>query len=597
MIDPLIEALAGAYDGQRHREFLCALWEQERWFDFTRQERAAELILNAFNRAGLKECEGVPYAADGRTRYQDWTTMLAWDCPSASVGIGGQTLADRRTAPTSVVMWSAPLSETTAPVVDGDTLAVADHGSVGRRFVLTAKPPQEMKRRLRGTGALAVISDYCGKCPRADENTTKWCNAWGDGRDGWYLNAGDSLLTGFCLSPASGRRLRDSLKTDPSLLLTAHCESRLYEATLRCPTAVLPGTDPAREVWLFGHAFEQGAHDNCSGVSVLVEAAALLNGLIAGRILPRPRCSIRVIATRECLGMAAFATVREDLRRRAMAGLNVDGAGAACEARRPFRIFYGPLSAPTIGWPLAVALGRRLAAQIEGYFVGCKYDVPTADHMIADPRCGIPALWLGMGSDCTGYHSDFDTPGVCADASLRGNALLVAAWAYVMASMDNGLAAAVLPDALRWIEADLVGGEGDARQLRLWAAGQVLRDLARWGVAPSLYESPAARYAAPGTAPLVGPDGTGVRFRRKVWGTCTLAGLPECRRDAFSRWSQWQAAALYWTDGQRFLDAVARLVRAELGKAPDREMSDFFQACVESGLAAGQGGGGSVPVS
>ena len=588
MMESLIETIEPACDATRHRELLVALWEQERHFDTPHQRRAAEIARDVLAEAGLSDAELVPYAADGRTRWQDWTTHLAWDCPAARLSLGEDVLADRSTCPQAVVYWSGPLAETTAPIVDGDALEDLRPDDVRGRFVLTARPPREMKQRLLGAEPLAVVSDYLGETRGADEHTTKWCNTWADGPGGWYFRACDKVLAGFCLSPAAGGRLRERLAAEPDVRVTGFCESRLYEGAGQCATAVLPGRQRAREVWLFGHACEQGAHDNASGVSIYVEALRLLAGLIEAGTLPRPRYSIRVVTTEECLGMLAFATGRPDLLARALVGMNVDAAGDATEADRPMGLHYGPLSMPNFGWAVAGELGRLLSARSGGgYHVRCQGEPPSSDDMIADPNCGVPTLWLGTGSTATGYHSSADTPDVCSDVTLRSNLLLVAAWAYTMADLDDRHVAALLPAAARWIDEQLQADrEGDALELRRWVAGRMLREPARWGVSASIYEAVAARYGPPGGEPLGGLPTGRPRYVRRTWGTCTLETLPAQRTEGLSRWSGWQNAALFWTHGGRSLEAVERLTSAEVGSVPDGALRRLFEACVEADLAA-----------
>jgi hypothetical protein len=587
MLKSLIDTISRVYDARRHRDLLAALWEQERWFDTPHQRRAAEIARDALDRAGLAEPRVVPFAADGRTRWQDWTTHLAWECPGAHLGLGDETLADRSLCPQAVVQWSGPLAPTSAPVIDGDALASLSPEQVRGKFVLTAQPPRDMKQRVKGAGAAAVISDYLGEAPGYDADTTRWCNAWGDGPDGWYFRAADAELPGFCLSPRQGAALRRRLAADPNLRLTGRCDSRLYAGESQCVTALLPGTDGSREVWLFGHACEQGANDNASGVSVLVEAVGLLAALVERGVLERPRFGIRVIATEECIGMLAFATDHAALRRRALVGLNVDSVGDSSDPERPFRVFYGPLSSPAFGWAVAAAIGGALREQSGGaYHVESRYLPPSADDMIADPHCGIPTLWLGRGKNAVGYHSSRDTPEICDAVSLRSSCVLAAAWAYAMASLDDRLARALVGPAVQWIDEHILPAKGDdASRLRRWVAGRVLRDLVRWDVAPAVYEPAAARYAPAGARPLDGLPGAGPRLARHTWGTCTFETLPPERSRDFSRWSLRQAVALYWAGGLRSLAAVERLTRAECGLVPEGGMLPLAEACVEAGLA------------
>jgi len=591
MIESLIDTIDSVWRADRHRDLLVRLWEQERWFDSPRQRAAAEMVRDELQHAGLSDAHLAAYPCDGSTRLQDWTMHLAWDCPAARLAFadGDVVLADRAETPACVVFWSGPLASADRPavgeVVDGDTLDSVTADAVDGRFVLTAAPPVEMKRRLLGTRPLAVVSDYLGEEVGYTEHTTKWCNAWSDSPGGWYVHATDTVMPGFCLSPARGRVLRDRLARAPRLKLAGFCDARLYPGEGQNVTALLEGTDPAREVWLYGHACEQGAHDNTSGVSVLIESLRLLNELVESGHVPRPRHSIRVITTEECIGMVAFASLHDDLRRRALVGLNIDGAGDSAPADRSFYLHYGPLSNPTFGWATAALIGARLRHRAAGaWHVGTRRFVPTADDMISDPNCGVPSMWLGKGGSCTGYHSSADTPDVCTDASLRFNTLLAASWAYVMATLSDESAAALIGPAVEWIDANLAAAGGDdGARLSRWAAGRMLRDLARWGVGEAVYEPAAAVYAPADAPPLPGLPADGPRYARTVWGTCTYETLPLDRQQGLSRWSPWATSALYWTDGHRAVAAVERLASAEAGAAPQGGARRIIEAGLENG--------------
>lgn len=611
MLKSLLGVIGRAYQAARQRELLAALWEQERWFDTPRQRVAAELARGAFAAAGLSDARLAPYLCDGRTRYQDWTTHMAWDCPAARLATeDGLVLADRSECPCAVVAWSGPLGSAAAPavagVVDADVPGTLTPEVVEGKFVLTARYPLETKHRLLGMRPLALLSDFLGEGPGYTPETTKWCNTWSDGPYGWYFHADDMVLPGFVLSPAKGRMLRERLAANPRLRLAGFCDARLYEGHGQDVTAVLPGRDPSREVWLFGHAAEQGAHDNASGVAAIIEAMRLLAGLVASGALPRPRHSIRAILTEECIGMLAFVTAHDGLRRRALAGLNLDGVGDEAPAARPFAVHYGPLSNPGFGWAVGALLADALREHAgDAWHIRLKPFVPTADDMVADPACGIPAIWLGKTGAARGYHSSADTPGVCDPDSLRNSTLFAAAWAYLMASMDDSLAGQLIGPAAAWLERELLGptgpgvdrlrdqkpgppsaatqAEDDALRLRRWAAARVLRDLGRWGVDEAIYEPAAAGFAPTDAEPLPGLPAQGPVYSRTVWGTCTCETLPRERRMGLFPWSRWLTSGLYWCDGRRPLAVVERLARAETGTPPDTGLAEPFDRCVEAG--------------
>jgi len=394
-------------------------------------------------------------------------------------------------------------------------------------------------------------------------------------------------MPGFCLSPSAGRLLRQRLQADPDTKLAGFCDSRLYDGQGQNVTAVLEGTDPSHEVWIYGHACEQGAHDNASGVSVLIESLRTLKDLIVAGKLPRPRRSIRMITTEECIGMVSFATLQDDARRRALAGLNVDGAGDEALPDYPFIGHYGPMSNPTFAWPAAAVLAGIVKARAgESWHFRTKRFVNNADDMIADPNCNVPGLWLGKGGDCMGYHSSADTPErVVSPDSLRSNTVLTAAWAYAIASMDDRLAGAMIPPAARWVDENIVKtGDDDPAALSRWVAGRIFRDLSRFGVGESVYETAATEYCPADAPPLPDLPIGAPRYCRTTWGTCTFETLPAEKRRGLSRWSGTLNSGLYWTDNVRPLAAVERLMRAETGAKGETNLAGLVEACLEAGL-------------
>ncbi|HET6429331.1 MAG TPA: M28 family peptidase, partial [Phycisphaerae bacterium] len=503
-----------------------------------------------------------------------------------------ETIGDRQEVPATTIYWSGPLASADAPavggVVDGDAIETITPEAVDGKFVLTGKYPLEMKNRLVSAGArpLAVVSDFLGTNRAYTDDTVRWCNGWADGPGGWYFHAGDTVMTGFSISPARGKALRQRMAADPGLKLSAFCDSRLYEGSGQNVTGILEGTDPGREIWIYGHACEQGAHDNVSGQSVLVETLRTLNDLVVAGKLPRPRCSIRMITTEECIGMVAFASINDDLRRRAMAGMNVDGAGDPALADHPLTISYGPWSNPSISWAVAaIAAAAVKEAAGDGWHWRMKRFVNNADDMIADPHAGVPGQWIGKAGDSLGYHSSADTPEVCSDDSLRYNTALTAAWAYTMASLGETSAAELIAPAAAWIDGEIVKeGDDDPARLSRWVAGRILRDLTRWDVPESVYEQPAARYAPADAPPLPDLPAEGPRYIRRTWGTSTFERLPAEKRKGLSCWSATINSGFYWCDGKLPLPALERLASAETGNNKGVNLRHAFEAALEAGI-------------
>jgi len=582
----LLTVLERHYDGAGHHDLLSRICEDERWFDAPHQRAAAETMVTAMKQAGLAEARIVPFPADGRTRFQDWTTKMAWECRSARLVMDGEVLADRSIVPWTSVMGCGPLAAGQYAVIDIDTLTTIDRASIAGRLVFGAAPPLAIKRRIRDMGAVGVISDFIGNTFGADEQTTKWANAWSDGPSNWYVGADEVQLAGFCISPAAGKRLRERLRVKPDLTLEAHCDARNYVGESQCVTAVIPGRDPAREIWLFGHACEPGANDNTSGVATLIEVARLLRAAIDAKHLPQPLFSIRIIATEECLGMLAFATRNPDLAARAVAGLNVDTVGDRTDAKRPHGLYFGPYSNPSPIWAIGGALSKHVIALGKGeWHFKYKHQVPSADDMIGDPYINIANAWVGRGSDGFGYHSSADTPAKCEALPLRLNALLVAGIAYLTADLNRVWNDAFVAELHTWIDSHMLPAKtDDGKALRRWSAARLFAAAARFDVPATAVASAAAVYGDLHAPPLPNLPSAGSVYQRTTWGSANFIDIPAEKR-RFECWSSTTNGIRYWTDGVRPTSAIDRLVAAELDAPQTVRADDVLTDCVAAGIA------------
>lgn len=571
MITQLLEQLAQVYDADRHLELLTRLWQSERWFDTSRQKQASDFTAQTMRDAGLEQVQVIGFDADGKRRYQDWTTKLAWDCPDAQLQMGDVVLANRQDVPQSVVQWCGPLAAGDYPVVDFDAVDQLDPQQIRGALLLTARSPTRVKPLLRGLHPAGLISDISSR--NGGDDATAWTNAWSDRPDGWHFHAADQPLTGFCLSPTAGATLRSRLAADASLRLHASCDSRLYTGQSQCVTGRLKGIEPQREIWLYGHGLETGANDNCSGVSTMIHALGLLRTLIDTGRLPRPRLSIRLIVSEECLGTLAYVTMFPELASAAVAAFNLDTCGDV-SPDRPLQLNFGPLSNPSFGWPIAGVVAEHVVSRNPQFTVKCQSTVPTEDNMIADPACDVPTVQMGVGKNGTGYHSSADTPEVCQPQSLRNTCLLIGTWAYLTATLDEQLASKLMPQCAAWVDQYVRKDAHNA--LRNWAADRVLDDLQRWGIQPPGDKIP---------NPKVMSDPGGPRYRRTVFGTLTFDQLTAEPDSPLSRWHAWQASALYWMDGRRSMPLIHRLVAAEVGEDHTEAIEHMVEKMQTAGLA------------
>ena len=177
------------------------------------------------------------------------------------------------------------------------------------------------KRALAAAGALGIISDTTENRELADERG--WVNSFGD--NGWSFTKGSAPLVCFSITPRGSQLLRGLLAKGP-VKVRANVDSRHYTSVYPYVTGVIRGTDGpnAEEVLSLGHLFEQGAHDNATGVASIIGAAETLNRLIKAGKLPRPRRTIRVLGMGECYGTNYYLEHNKDRVKRTIAAMCID---------------------------------------------------------------------------------------------------------------------------------------------------------------------------------------------------------------------------------------------------------------------------------
>src|SRR5205814_3842285 len=109
------------------------------------------------------------------------------------------------------------------------------------KILFTPRHPTEIKPAAARAGALGIVSDWTRAKGLPD--VRQWINTWSDAPGGWAMQAPDSRLWGFTLTPREGERLRaEASRRDAPLRLRAEVRSGLYEGELRYVTGAIRGT-------------------------------------------------------------------------------------------------------------------------------------------------------------------------------------------------------------------------------------------------------------------------------------------------------------------------------------------------------------------
>jgi hypothetical protein len=585
------------------------IWETDRWFTFPKFEETAKNVAAIMRRAGLEDVEIGNPPADGITQGGFWTMPLAWDVKAGTLEIldpevpsDQRVLADYRRVPASIGMWSGPTPPggvTTEIVLASGNLENID---VKGKLVLGQR---NSKTALAKAGALGLVSDYTENSALVDERG--WVNSFGD--NGWSFTKGSTPLVCFSITPRGSQLVRELLKKGP-VKVHANVDSRYYAGVYPYVTGVIRGTDGANgeEVLSLGHLFEQGAHDNATGVASIIGAAETLNRLIKTGKLPRPNRTIRVLGMGECYGTNYYLEHTRDRMKRTVAAMCIDSpAGLQNLAGTQHTWILNPHSAKSYVDALILRLAQEYYPGIGRPWDSIEHRSST-DNYLGDPSIGIPTVMPRGGYGVNAHHNSHDTPATVDPKSLRDLMVMNAAYAYFIASAGPAekrwMAELALTRGYNQIAAaaekvfDQVPIESGADRLsQLLYSGRERVDYAldresqsvrsAWDLKDGLAEL--AQFANQQKArleriianratelrlgriqpyvPPRNPEAEQIVVRRKRLGTITLDDLPQERREHYPAASFWgvPVSALYWCDGKRNLAEVIRLTNLEMG--------------------------------
>src|SRR4051812_20419150 len=410
-----------------------AIWETDRWFTFPKFEETARNVAAMMRRAGLEDVEIGNAPADGVTQAGFWTEPLAWDVHVGTLEIvepqvpaDQRVLADYQRTPASVCMWSGP---TPAGGVVTEVVAGGVEGAdIKGKLVLGGRAA---KATLAKAGALGMISENTENRDLADDRG--WVNSFGD--NGWSFTKGSSPLVCFSITPRGSQILRGLLQNGP-VKVRANVDSRYYAGIYPYVTGVIRGTDgaAAEEVLSLGHLFEQGAHDNATGVASIIGAAEVVNRLIRDGKLPRPKRSIRVLGMGECYGTMYYLQQNPDRVKRTIAAMCIDSpAGLQNLAGTEHTWILNPHSAKSYVDAFALRLAAEYYPMVGRPWLSQEHRSST-DNYLGDPSIGIPTVMPHGGYGVMAHHNSGDTLATVDPKSLRDLLVMNAAYTYFLAS-------------------------------------------------------------------------------------------------------------------------------------------------------------------
>jgi hypothetical protein len=322
----------------------------------------------------------------------------------------------------------------------------------------------------------------------------------------------------------------------------------------------------------------------------------MLESLIAGGQLPRPRRTIRVVFGYECYGFFHHLINRKPFQP-PMAGICVDTLGINPELCGGTLKLHAtvPSSAGFVNELGEAMIQAALAQDDTGYTYEARAFVSTEDTLVGDPRYGFPCPFI-TNHPYRGYHSSADTPAILHPRGLAACVTAVAAYLYYLANADST----------------------DVRELATWHTDRVIADIREmndppspaqveylcrqhqvamqrltrwlWGgnhgeILAQLNECEQHVADALGYATAIpSHPGEGAYVpRRRYPITYTLENVWPAQADRL-RYTGMPSWALYWADGQRTLSEIARLLSVEHERdIPLPAVVAYFQTLAELG--------------
>lgn len=279
-----------------------------------------------------------------------------------------------------------------------------------------------------------------------------------------YTKESETTLRGFAVTPRFGKQLKEVCleleKEGRQPTARFKIESSIKDGFLENVEICIPG-ETDEEILLTAHLCHprSSVNDNASGAACGIEAMAVLQALIDGGKLPKPRRSIKMLLIPEFTGTYAYLAENEQRLSKIVGGFNMDMvAGRQDKDAGPLIIVDTPDCAHSFSGDLGAAIFEGLSRECA--FGGDKVFVPLfsavrvpfvfgSDHYIlSDPTIDIPTIALTQWPDKTYHTSADDAAHVDADM-LRRAAATAAAYCYIYASMNVEYAEELLPITAR----------------------------------------------------------------------------------------------------------------------------------------------------
>jgi hypothetical protein len=442
-------------------------------------------ILEKLREYGLDEAFTVDLPGENRK---------AWDAESAELWLVEPELrkiTDLRDIPACLCSGSET-TDTTAELVyvgPGNREEFYKDKAVEGKILLVNGSP-EMARRIgvQKLGAAGLVG-WSSSHPEFDRDEVGW--------SGLRPAEKDRATFGFMVSERQGQDLRDALERGRKIVVRAVVKSQIItDAKDQLTVGLIKGTElPGEELVFTAHLYEgwakQGANDNASGCTAILETARVLKKLVSEGKIPPLKRTVRFLFVPEISGTGAYLRLNPDIKKRIFADINLDMVGEGLIKNQSyFRLNQTPWSLPTylndvmasfIEWMGDSQRDAQEANWRTGgvlaptgsrdpfYFLIERYSGGSDHDVFVDGGVRIPAVLMIVWPD-QWYHTSGDTPDKSDATQFKRVVTISAAAAEFLANAGPAEAARMMAE----ISARQGGRLGDdkARAERLLLAAE-----------------------------------------------------------------------------------------------------------------------------
>ncbi len=419
--DDIVKAVTDNISGIRAKDYATSISMFHRIQASPGFSEAIEYLKKTVESISDAKVKVFEYPADGKTVVGTWQNPFSWE---GNYGIlellepEQRVLADFRAEPISLVAHSTSGEIETDVVYVGKGLSSSDYNgkNVEGKLVLTESLARLVHRiaciEHRAAGILTYVPpkgiDEMAELRRYD---AIWPN----------LEEKDATKFGFSLKQADGIKLKDWLEEGKTVRAKAKVSANLSAGKLQVLSALLPGEDKSKELWLVAHVCHPhpGANDNASGSGALLEVLRSLTYLIKDEKIPKPVVSLRFLWIPEWSGTIQFIHNEQDILKRCISMINLDMVGAnPAKSGSILNLYRTPFSLPSTlnnvvrYWMKVQAKqedDRREGGSMAPIpFQYSRYSAGSDHFILTDSTVGIPAVMLNQFPDRF-YHTSTDT--------------------------------------------------------------------------------------------------------------------------------------------------------------------------------------------